>query len=87
MQSTTILTLRKPDTLLATINAAGLTAPQAAKQAGLHPSRIYQLAQGHSPSVAAPAALALAAALDVDVRTLFTFLDGPELVRLGLIDG
>lgn len=86
METTTRLALRNPDKLSAQITAAGLKPKHLATQTGLSVSRIYQLTQGHLPSLSAPAAIALAAALDIDVRELFTFPDGPELVQLGLID-
>jgi predicted XRE-type DNA-binding protein len=86
MLATTFLALRDPSKVLPAITAAGLKPPAVAKQVGISVSRIYQLAKGQVPSLGAPAAVAFCAAVDVDVRTLFEFPDGPELVRLGLID-
>lgn len=86
MDSSTILTLRDVDALKTAIGRSPLKPPAIAAQAGLSVSRIYQLAKGHAPSVAGPAAVALAACLEVNVAALFTFRDGPELVRLGLVD-
>lgn len=88
MDSSTILTLRDATgaALSAAMQRSPVKAPGLATQAGISVSRLYQLGKGHSPVLNGPAAVALSGALDVDVSALFTFADGPELVRLGLVD-
>lgn len=93
MLPTTTVQLRSADTFKAAMDKAGLSSRALARRAGCSPSRIGQLMVNRDPStpdglsagIAVGLAAALAAALDVDVRDLFEFPDGAELVRLGLI--
>lgn len=86
MQTTTSVRLKSPDDLKARIAAAGSSLRKLATQVNLSPGRIGQLTTGRDLGVRVPEAVAIAAALDVNVRDLFEFPDGEMLVKLGLID-
>lgn len=85
MEPTTTLKLRDPEVLRAKMKAAGTSTRKLAAAADSSPARIAQLAGGQYQSTSAETALAIAAALDVDVTDLFYFPDAETLVRLGLI--
>jgi len=93
MLPTTTLQLRSADEFRAAMTKAGVTTRSLAKQAGCSPSRIGQLmldrdpsiSTGSSAGISVSTAAAIAAALEAEVRDLFHFPDGPELIRLGLI--
>lgn len=85
MLNTTTLALTDPEKLTEAMKAAGLSGRKLGALVGLAPSRIAQLADGHYPATKATQAVAIAAALDVDVKDLFSFPDGEALIRLGLI--
>lgn len=85
MLSTTFLTLSDPGKLRTRMDEVGLSNRKLAAQVGFSPARIAQLTAGQYQEAAAEPALAIAAALDVDVTDLWTFPDGEALVRLGLI--
>jgi lambda repressor-like predicted transcriptional regulator len=85
MLVTTSLTLRHPDRLRAAMDKAGKSTRGLAREAGLSPARIAQLAAGDYPATQANAAVAIAAALELPVAALFEFPDGEALIRLGLI--
>jgi len=82
---TTTLALRTPDGLKKAMDKAGRSTRWLASAADCSPARIAQLATGQFPATAASTAVAIAAALEVDVVDLFEFPDGETLVRLGLI--
>lgn len=93
MLPTTTVQLRSAETFKAAMLKAQLSTRTLAKRAGCSPSRIGQLMVDRDPStpdgasagIAVGLAAALAAALDVEIRDLFEFPDGEQLVRLGLI--
>lgn len=85
MLSTTTLSLRTPDVLKIAMDAKGRSTRWLAARSGCSPARVAQLASGQYPATSASTAVAMAAALEVDVATLFTFPDGAALKRLGLI--
>lgn len=93
MLPTTTVQLRSPEAFRSAMKAANLSTRTLAQRAGLSPSRIGQLmvdrdpsvASGSSAGLAVASAASIAAALDVEIRDLFEFPDGRELVRLGLI--
>jgi transcriptional regulator with XRE-family HTH domain len=85
MLTTTTLMLIEHTKLREAMDAAGLSTRKLAAVSGCSPARVAQMAVGQFPSTSAITAVAMAAALDVEVRDLFTFPDGETLVRLGLI--
>lgn len=93
MLPTTTVQLRSADLFRAAMEKAGLSSRALAKRAGCSPSRIGQLMVDRDPStpdgasagLAVALAASIAAALDVEIRDLFEFPDGEQLVRLGLI--
>jgi transcriptional regulator with XRE-family HTH domain len=82
---TTTLQLRSPGVLREAMDASSASTRSLAAAAACSPSRIGQLMQGKDVGVAAGTAVAIAAALNREVRDLFAFPDGDSLVRLGLI--
>lgn len=94
MLSTTTVQLRSAEKFRTAMTAAKLSTRTLAAEAGCSPSRIGQLMVDRDPSTAGggsaglsvSTASAIAAALNTEVRELFTFPDGADLVRLGLID-
>lgn len=85
MLVTTSLTLSDPARLRAAMETAGKSTRGLAREAGLSASRVAQLAAGEYPATQANAAVAIAAALELPVASLFEFPDGEALIRLGLI--
>lgn len=85
MLPTTTVQLISPIKLREAAAAAGASTRSLAKAAGCSPSRIGQLIQGKDQGVAVGTAVAIAAALNVEVKDLFEFRDGLALIRLGLI--
>lgn len=85
LSPTTTLHLSDPDAFTARLRSQGFNIRSLAEAVEIHPSRVGQLCKGHKPDTSAETAVALAAALDVDVAELFEFPDGPTLVALGLI--
>jgi transcriptional regulator with XRE-family HTH domain len=84
--TSTVLTLRSAEKLNETLKASGKTMRALAAETGMSRSRISQLTRYHFPQIGLDSAVQLSAALEVDVRTLFTFPDADRLVRLGLVD-
>lgn len=85
MLATTTLQLIDPDKLRSNMESSGSSTRSLAKAAGCSPSRIGQLMLGKDSGVSAGTAVAIAGALELEVRELFAFPDGDALVRLGLI--
>ena len=85
MQSTTSVRLKSPAQLSELIKKRGSSLRKLAAGVGLSPGRIGQLTTGKDLGVRVTEAVAIAAALDVDVADLFEFPDGALLVKLGLI--
>ena len=85
MLDTTTLALVSPEKLRAAMTKAEKSTRTLAADVGCSRARVQQLAAGQFPQTSAAIAVALCAALDVDVKDLFYFPDGEALVRLGLI--
>lgn len=83
--ATTTVQLTSPDALRAALEKAGSSTRLLAKAADCSPSRIGQLIQGKDTGVSVGTAVAIASALQLEVRDLFEFPDGDALIRLGLI--
>jgi plasmid maintenance system antidote protein VapI len=80
-----MLYLRDAEAFRASIEKAGSSNRKLGLAVGISAGRISQLITGHSPAIAAPLAVAIAAELGASVSELFYFPDAEALVRLGLV--
>ncbi len=85
MKSTTVVELRDPSALAAALAEAKLSPRKLAARIDVSSSRIHQLVTGQHQSIAVEKALAIAAELEREPAVLWTFPDGDQLIRLGLI--
>lgn len=85
MLPTTLVQLRDPDALVAAMRKADVSIRTLAKRVDLSSARIGQMTSGTGTGMQVGKAVAIAAALDVDVVDLWHFPDGEALIRLGLI--
>lgn len=85
MLESTSLALRSPEAFKRALQASGKSIRDVARDANCSRARVGQLSNGVHPAAQASTAIAISAALDVDVRDLFSFPDGEALIQLGLI--